>query len=294
MESRDRKMSPVVFSMPNVECVWSKAGEIEPKECENAFDCLGCHIEKEVRASFQVKGKTGARLPMWSITKGKCRHMLSGRISYGLCSSEDCANCPVEQMIEDEGHLTPGPRRSSDQRTAMGYDMARNYYYHRGHSWARVEYGGLVRVGIDDFAFRLLGQQNKIEAPSPGSTLRQGQAAVVLKRCGMRATIASPVDGVVLAVNHNLVDRTSIANEAPYEDGWLMVIQPSNLRENLKSLLFDSEGLAWIDDEAMYLNALLAEKSRLSLVAPGSGPVTDVFKEAPEIGWERLVEDFLE
>jgi glycine cleavage system H lipoate-binding protein len=194
-------------------------------------------------------------------------------------------------MIEDAGHLR-GPR-PSDHRSKMGYDMARNYYYHKGHSWARVEYGGLVRVGIDDFALRLLGHQNEIEAPPPGSILRQGQPAVILKRCGRRASISSPVDGVVLAINHNLLDKTSIANDAPYEDGWIMVIQPSNLQENLKSLLFDSEGLSWIDDEAMYLNALLAEKSRLSLVAPDSEPIMDVFKEAPEIGWEQLVEDFL-
>jgi glycine cleavage system H lipoate-binding protein len=148
-------------------------------------------------------------------------------------------------------------------------------------------------VGIDDFALRLLGRQDEIEAPAPGSTLRQGQPAAVLKRSGRQAVIISPVDGVVAAVNHNLLDKAFIANDAPYEDGWLMVIQPSNLQENLNNLFFDSEGLSWIDEEAMYLNSLLAEESRLSLVAPGSEPARDVFEEAPEIGWDRLVREFL-
>jgi glycine cleavage system H lipoate-binding protein len=297
MDARGRKRTglPVVFSMPNEECIWSKAGVIESNVCVNAFDCLGCSIEKKVRASFEDKGaacgKSTARPSMWSMSKGKCRHMLSGRISYGLCTSRDCANCPVEQMIEDEGHL-PGPRRS-DRSSASGYDMARNYYYHRGHSWARIEYGGWVRVGIDDFALRLLGQQDEIEAPAPGSTVRQGQPVATLKRSGRKAVIASPVDGVVMAVNHNLSDKASIANKAPYEDGWLMVIQPSNLQENLNNLFFDSEGLSWIDEEAMFLNAMLAEESKLSLVAPDREPARDVFEEAPEIGWERLVQDFL-
>ncbi len=297
MDTGDRKRTglPVVFSMPNEECIWSKAGVIESTACTSAFDCLGCSVEKMVRASFEDKGaacgKSGARGTMWSMSKGKCRHMLSGRISYGLCSSPDCANCPVEQMIEDAARL-PGTRRTN-HGSASGYDMARNYYYHRGHSWARVEYGGWVRVGIDDFALRLLGQQDEIEAPPPGSTLRQGQPAAILKRSGRQAVIISPVDGVVVAVNHNLRDKAFIANDAPYEDGWLMVIQPSNLQENLNNLFFDSEGLSWIDEEAMYLNSLLAEESRLSLVAPDSEPARDVFKEAPEIGWERLVQEFL-
>ncbi|MFZ0932085.1 MAG: glycine cleavage system protein H [Syntrophobacteraceae bacterium] len=299
MDARDRKRTgqPVVFSMPNEACIWSKAGVIESTECINAFDCLGCSIEKSVRAAQEDKGEacgravSGTRNMSWFMSNGKCRHVLSGRISYGLCSSKSCVNCPVEQMIEDSSHL-PGPKRTH-HASESGYHMARNYYYHRGHTWARVEYGGLVRVGIDDFALRLLGHQDAIEVPAPGSTVRQGQPAGILNRSGRQAVIISPVDGVVTAVNHNVLGKAFIANDAPYEDGWLMVIRPSNLQENLDNLFFDSEGLLWIDEEAMYLNSLLAEESRISLVAPDSEPARDVFKEAPEIGWKRLVEEFL-
>ena len=292
-----RTALPVVFSMPNEACIWSKAGVIESKACINAFDCLGCPVEKSVRAAIEDKNEScgqavsGTRNMSWFMSNGKCRHVLSGRISYGLCSSRSCVNCPVEQMIEDSSDL-PSPKRAH-QADASGYHMARNYYYHRGHAWARVEYGGLVRVGIDDFALRLLGNQDAIEAPAPGSTLRQGQPAAILNRSGRQAVITSPVDGVVTAVNHKVLGEAFIANDAPYEDGWLMVIRPSNLQENLNNLFFDSEALLWIDDEAMCLNSLLAEESRISLVAPGSEPAMDVFKEAPEIGWERLVQEFL-
>jgi len=284
--------------MPNEACIWSKAGVIESTPCINAFDCLGCSIEKSVRTAIEDKGAargqavSGTRNMSWFMSNGKCRHVLSGRIAYGLCSSQSCANCPVEQMIEDSSDL-PGPRRAQDV-SVSGYHMARNYYYHRGHTWARVEYGGLVRVGLDDFALRLLGHQDAIEVPAPGSTLRQGQPAGILKRCGRQAAIISPVDGVVAAVNHNVLGKALIANDAPYEDGWLMVIRPSNLQENLNNLFFDSEGLSWIDEQAMQLNSLLAEESRLSLVAPGTEPASDVVKEAPEIGWERLVQEFME
>jgi glycine cleavage system H lipoate-binding protein len=292
-----RRGQPVVFSMPNEECIWSKAGVIESTACTNAFDCLGCSIEKGVQATLEEKSaacgqaESGTRNMSWFMSHGKCRHVLSGRISYGLCSSKSCANCSVEQMIEDSSDL-PGPKRTH-RASESGYHMARNYYYHRGHTWARVEYGGLVRVGIDDFALRLLGHQDAIEVPAPGSTLRQGQPAGILNRSGRQAVIISPVDGVIVAVNHNVLGKAFVANDAPYEDGWLMVIRPSNLQENLDNLFFDSEGLLWIDEEAMYLNALLAEESRISLVAPGTEPAMDVFKEAPEIGWERLVQEFL-
>jgi len=39
--------------------------------------------------------------------QGKCRHMLNGSISYGLCSrGYNCIKCPFDQMMEDAGYLT--------------------------------------------------------------------------------------------------------------------------------------------------------------------------------------------
>jgi hypothetical protein len=36
------------------------------------------------------------------MSKGNCLHMLSGLISYGLCSyGYNCAKCSLDQMIED-------------------------------------------------------------------------------------------------------------------------------------------------------------------------------------------------
>lgn len=296
MDAAKRKGTeqPVVFSMPDAECIWSKAGVIESTKCINAFDCHGCSLEKQVTEGVRTKcgeSAPGASNTLSVLTGGRCRHMLSGAISYGLCSCEGCEKCPVEQMIEDSSHM-PG-RRRTDLCEASGFEVARNYYYHQGHAWARIEYGGLVRVGIDAFASRLLGEQDAIEAPQPGEKLCQGSPAVVLKRTGREAVITSPVDGVVVAVNHKAVANAMIASGAPYEEGWLMVIQPTNLQANLKNLFFDADGASWIDEEAMHLNSLLAEESSISLVVAGSGPVRDVVVEAPELGWDRLVEEFL-
>ena len=299
MNARDPKPNrpPVVFSMPDEECIWSKAGIIEPAKCINAFDCAGCRVEKSARENIEAKqapaARAGAkgRAAVPFMPSGKCRHVLSGLISYGDCWQDNCANCPLEQMIEDSSHL-PG-RKRADVASASGFSVARNYYYHRGHAWARVEYGGRVRVGVDDFALRLLGRPDSIRTPEPGSTVSQGGPAFILERSGRQAALISPVDGVVVAVNRKALDPGFVSGGAPYEDGWLMVIQPTNLEQDLEKLFFDTEGLAWMDDEAMYLNALLAEKSKFSLVAAGSGAAGDVFIDAPEIGWDRLVSEFL-
>jgi glycine cleavage system H lipoate-binding protein len=181
--------------------------------------------------------------------------------------------------------------------SSSGFNVARDHYYHFGHSWARVEYGGRVRVGVDDFALRLLGPQDDIEVPGLGSSVGQNQPNAVLKRNGKEAPMLSPVDGTVVAVNHHVKNKTAIANKDPYGEGWLMVIQPSSPRNNLKNLFFGSESMAWIDDEFFRLQKLMGEvfgeETPYKMAATGGEAVSDIYGEIPEIGWDRLVSEFL-
>jgi len=300
MDDKERKQTkqPVVFSMENDMCVWSKAGLVKPTKCMNAFDCLGCAFDQRVTANFEeqrkASGGTDSRSPrmVMMMRKGKCRHMLSGRINYGLCSyAYQCETCRFDQMLEDTSYM-PNLMRPSIEK-ASGFDVAQDYYYHHGHSWARVEYGGRVRVGMDDFALRLLGPQDEIRIPSLGSQVGQSSPAAVLKRSGNEAASLCPVDGTVVAVNHEILKKANTANDAPYADGWLMVVQPTNLRKNLKNLFFDSESLAWIDDEASRLGMMLNADSRYPQMASGGEALKDIYGAVPEIGWDRLVEEFL-
>ena len=289
---------PFVYSMTNDLCVWSRAGVLKQMKCFNAFDCLGCSLDKRVLTDFekrQAGAKTTDTRPVrmrLMMKQGKCRHMLSGRVSYSLCSyGYNCAKCPYDQMIDDTSYL-PNLKAAQCDKTS-GFDVARDHYYHYGHTWARVEYGGRVRVGIDDFAFRLLGEQDEIELPGLGTTVGQNRTQAVIRRSGMEAETLSPVDGKVAAVNQKIVNHAGMANDAPYDDGWLMVIQPSSLRINLKNLFFGNESLAWIDDEAGRLTDLLGEKTGYQMAATGGEAIKDIYGAVPEIGWDRLVEEFL-
>jgi glycine cleavage system H lipoate-binding protein len=297
-----RQREPVVMSMVNDQCVWGRAGVIKPIKCINAFDCLGCTMDQRVLANFEEKrsaeskkDKRPSRMVLL-MNQGKCRHMLSGRISYGLCSyGYNCVKCPFDQMIEDTSYL-PNLKPPVVDATS-GFNVARDHYYHHGHSWARVEYGGRVRIGIDDFALRLLGPQDEIEIPGLGSRVGQNRPNAVLKRNGNEAPTLSPVDGTVVAVNHQLLSKTTIANKDPYGEGWLMVIQPSSLRNNLKNLFFGAESLAWVDDEFFKLQKLMGEvygeDIQYKMAATGGEAISDIYGEVPELGWDRLVGDFL-
>jgi hypothetical protein len=51
------------------------------------------------------------------MSKGNCLHMLSGLISYGLCTyGYNCAKCSLDQMIEDT-HFLPVHRAAVTDAT---------------------------------------------------------------------------------------------------------------------------------------------------------------------------------
>ena len=301
-EAKKATKRPVVYSMKNDQCVWGRAGVIKPVKCINAFDCLGCAMDQRVLSGFDKKRKQAGKFDkrparmLMLMNQGKCRHMLSGRISYGLCSyGYNCLKCPFDQMIEDTSYMPNIPPPGLD--TASGFNVARDHYYHFGHTWVRVEYGGRVRIGLDDFVLKLFGPQDGIRIPGLGFAVKQNHPLVVLKRKGNEAPTLSPMDGKVVAVNPKIGNHPDLPNQDPYGEGWLMVIQPATLRNNLKNLFFGDESLAWIDDEFMRLqqimNEVMEDETQYKMAATGGEAISDIYGEMPDIGWDRLVKEFL-
>ena len=70
-------------------------------------------------------------------------------------------------------------------------------YLHRGHTWAALEAGNLLRVGIDDFAQRLIGTPTELSLPSPGQHLEQGENGWQVRVDGQTVDLLSPVQGEV-------------------------------------------------------------------------------------------------
>jgi len=299
-KKRKKAGRPNVFGLSNNQCVWAKAGVVKSMMCINAFDCLGCAFDQKVQTDFQARenaadrSRAAFRTPRMGLleSQGKCRHMLSGRVDYKMCAHNyNCVKCPYDQMIEDGAMMPALTPPVCDH--ASGFSVARDHYYHYGHTWARVEYGGRVRVGIDDFALKLLGPQDEIKLPRLGASIEQNRPQATMVRGNNEAKTMSPLDGTVVAVNPQITSNSERANASPYAEGWMMVIQPKNLRKNLKNLLFGVESMAWTDDEATRLTTLLDEEGGYRMAATGGEAVDDIYGAVPEIGWDRLVKTFL-
>jgi glycine cleavage system H protein len=100
--------------------------------------------------------------------------------------------------------------------------------YTKEHEWARVE-NGQVRVGITDYAQDALGDVVYVDLPEVGSIVAAARAFGEVESTKSVSDVFSPIDGTIVERNPLLEDRPELVNEHPYGDGWLVLVDPSDL-----------------------------------------------------------------
>jgi len=116
------------------------------------------------------------------------------------------------------------------------YVVPEDLYYHREHTWARVE-GDEVRVGLTDYAQKALRDIVLVEVVSLGQEVSQGESIGTVESIKAVSDLVAPVSGEVAEFNSELQASPDLVNRDPYGDGWIVVMKPTNLEEDLKNLL---------------------------------------------------------
>ncbi len=173
-----------------------------------------------------------------------------------------------------------------------GYQMPESLFYHRGHTWARPLDADTVLVGLDDFARRLIGAPASLRLPSRGDWLHQGGNGFGLRLDDKRAELVSPVEGEVIEVNRELLEKPALASEDPYGRGWVLKLKAPNLATNLRNLLSGRLARKWMEDSREALELRLMALSG-SVLQDGGEPGSDLGHHLPGADWERLVREFL-
>jgi glycine cleavage system H protein len=102
--------------------------------------------------------------------------------------------------------------------------------YTEQHEWARVE-GGVVRVGITDFAQDALGDVVYVDVPEVGTEVQTGEPFGEVESTKSVSDVYAPVSGKVIERNVRLADSPQLVNESPYGDGWMIAIELTDASE---------------------------------------------------------------
>jgi len=173
-----------------------------------------------------------------------------------------------------------------------GFEIPQDYCFHLGHTWVSKEGANDARVGVDKFVTNLMGKIDHIEVKRTDRWVRQGQKLITLTSNGTSVDLLSPVEGVVMAINDDVLQNPSLVTNDPYQDGWIAMVKSPDLRVNQRNLIQGSMVASWMQNNAARLNAMLSPTP--ALAQDGGGPISGLLPQlTPELRRKVVKEFFL-
>jgi len=117
------------------------------------------------------------------------------------------------------------------------YEVPNDLFYTEKHEWAKIQSDNNVKIGITDYAQKNLHEVVYVELPKVGLTVNQMTPIGTVESIKSVAEIYSPISGEIVTVNEKLLDSPELVNESPFGDGWIAIIKPKALDEELSKLM---------------------------------------------------------
>lgn len=195
--------------------------------------------------------------------------------------------CP---FLEAKAARRSGARRGPE--TVRGFRLQPDYYYHPRHVWVApsAEGGTQARVGIDDFAARLIGRIDRASVPGEGMPVRENAICFLLHSGERTARLAAPASGGIRAVNPKVLGDPSLIGRDPYGAGWIFSLRPEG--DPAEGLYHADVARRWLESEVERLQRVFA--SDLGVTATDGGfALADIGDRLAGAMWGRVIRQFL-
>ena len=113
-----------------------------------------------------------------------------------------------------------------------------NLKYTKDHEWVSIE-GNIATVGITDFAQSELGDIVYIEVETLDENLSKDEVFGTVEAVKTVSDLFLPMSGKIIEFNEALDGNPELVNDSPYDEGWIIKVDISNMDEI--SQLLDSK-----------------------------------------------------
>ncbi len=124
-----------------------------------------------------------------------------------------------------------------------GYKVSEDKKYTKDHIWVNVIDKDTMSMGITDYFIKKYRNIQSIEFPQVGSKVIQNKSIGKIETVKGTTELYAAISGEVKKVNKNFLSQLMDITEEPYEKGWILTIESSNLTDEEEYLL-SAEGYA--------------------------------------------------
>jgi glycine cleavage system H lipoate-binding protein len=167
------------------------------------------------------------------------------------------------------------------------------FFFHQGHAWMQADNADIstVTIGMDDFAQKMVGAIDFVNAGGIGEKIKQGERGWTLRVRHKPIDMHSPVSGEIVGVNGAVMSNPSLINNDPYGKGWLLKVKADNIGQESKNLLSGNIARKWMEDVTESL--LESMGTELGEVYQDGGmPVSGMALNIDLANWDKLVREF--
>jgi len=183
------------------------------------------------------------------------------------------------------------PAAAPTMTREQGFEVPKGYCFHPGHTWVLDEGRQNARIGLDSFGATLLGRIDRVEVVGLNRWVRQGQKIFTISRDGLAVELLSPIEGVVVSVNQDVVNDPGIVLKDPYKAGWICVVKAPEINLNLNNLLQGSLVGSWMQNSVRRLSTMTSQLGAAA-AADGGLPVSGLLAQLEPGAQRAMIREF--
>jgi len=177
-----------------------------------------------------------------------------------------------------------------------GFGIPGGVFISNGHTWLSIEQEGVVKVGLDDFANKLIGKVDKIEFPNLGMIVKKSQVLFTVYKGNRGIPFKSPISGKIIKINNCCLEEDYSKLElSPYLEHWMCILDADDLDSELQDLKIGKAAITLYQDDLEKLRTL---HKKISVNNDNVNYKPEEVIEIGEMGkldensWERYLKEF--
>ncbi len=199
----------------------------------------------------------------------------------------------IQKQLKPKVHITHLP--ASDDFTKGEFSIPGGVFISRNHTWVSMNQAGIAKIGIDDFAKKLIGKVTVIELPNLGMNIKSGQPLFTIKQGNRSVTFNSPVSGKVSQINTLLKENTEALDITPYERNWVCALDAENLDNEIKEMNIGKSAVSFFQEDIekfknLFTDLLKSEKKSDEYL--DEGLFVGQLEKLSDVNWNKIIAEF--
>ena len=195
----------------------------------------------------------------------------------------------IERQLKPRVHVL-GPE-DNDPGIKGEFSIPGGVHVSAGHCWVSLAEDGTARVGIDDFARKLLGSVDSINFPNIGTKVQAGNPLFRVNQGSRRTPFHAPISGKITMINEVIGKNCSRLEETSYGKNWICVIEGDNLDAELPQLKLGKSAVTFFQEDLDRFQAFV-QKALGDELSDRDSLFIGVIEKLNDAQWETATKEF--